>query len=936
MYRAVARILRGDVACVIAGAGILAFVVTTNAEKLVRGTASVGTPEVIESTVNMDRTGQPTRPDNEPDWRLAIPRPQSSGGSASGGIAGGDPATSQSAGFELGEGFAVGYIDAQVGWTAGTGSLTEPHVETANPSPGDQHLRIGHDTKVGAGALIQAFSPNMGTFTNTSAVVSMNLYLTGVTTRDYQVIPQNPTEGLVVTRVEFRRTLNAIRVLDDIGAGGAFIDTGATWIPDTYVPLSIDLNATLGTVTISYNNVVIYTMVTLPFGTAVEEVVLRGTNGGGATPGHADIDLYDVDGGPLPIGACCNFDGMSGCDLLSLEACNTAGGTYLGNDSVCLDCPMGACCNSDGMDGCVVITPEECAGIADAFYFGDATVCDDCPAVPDACGPGAGDCLVAHAGPGCDDVECCALVCDAIPTCCIAAFGWDAGCAAAAIDTFCVPDPACGVPGTGSCTDGNSTPFCDDTCGVDGPCPGCCDTVCAVDPFCCDTEWDVLCDGEALDLCGCKPGEGPPNDDCIDATEVFVGPAVGVATFCGTPGGPDHLTCNDGFVTGLGIDVWFFHNATFDGALNIIPTPDDDATWNTQMAIYEGCDCGSLSDPPLVCGPIDGTATVTVVNGNCYLIRLGGTFDGATGSGLLQLAAVPDACLDATNNCLESAGTTGCSDLSCCAVVCLADPDCCTVAWDQACADAAQLSCAPLPCPALDTAGANVEENEICGLDTNGGCNSDPAMFTEIVSGDVIHGTAWADLASRDTDWHRLTIDPAADVNLDGTVDIHFSVISEMPVVSFLIRDLDPTCLGTTDGPGTTAYSQSCICINPGVGNVAVTDVIYVFVGAADIGGNPIFEGYPCGVGAGPVFGNNYLLSVDVTDNGEPSPQECGVTATPCPYDCEAVPNGEVGINDFLDLLGQWAQVDSSCDIDGGGVGINDFLGLLANWGPCP
>ena len=43
-----------------------------------------------------------------------------------------------------------------------------------------------------------------------------------------------------------------------------------------------------------------------------------------------------------------------------------------------------------------------------------------------------------------------------------------------------------------------------------------------------------------------------------------------------------------------------------------------------------------------------------------------------------------------------------------------------------------------------------------------------------------------------------------------------------------------------------------------------------------------------------------------------------------------------MGIVDFLALLAQWGQIDSSCDIDGGGVGITDFLDLLANWGPCP
>ena len=173
---------------------------------------------------------------------------------------------------------------------------------------------------------------------------------------------------------------------------------------------------------------------------------------------------------------------------------------------------------------------------------------------------------------------------------------------------------------------------------------------------------------------------------------------------------------------------------------------------------------------------------------------------------------------------------------------------------------------------------------------------------------------------------------------MDGMVDVYYSVVSELPIVSFLIRDLDPTC-----GPGgtdpdlvsTTGYGQSCACVNPGVGTVNITDAIYVFAGTGESTGTSIFDGFPCGVGP-PIFGNNYLLSVDVTDNGDPSPQECGVAVTPCPWDCQAVPDGEVGINDFLDLLGQWTMIDTSCDFDGGGVGINDFLDLLGHWGPCP
>ena len=56
-----------------------------------------------------------------------------------------------------------------------------------------------------------------------------------------------------------------------------------------------------------------------------------------------------------------------------------------------------------------------------------------------------------------------------------------------------------------------------------------------------------------------------------------------------------------------------------------------------------------------------------------------------------------------------------------------------------------------------------------------------------------------------------------------------------------------------------------------------------------------------------------------------------------CPWDCQVVPDGNVGINDFLDLLGQWTQIGAACDFGEGppGVGVEDFLALLGNWGPC-
>ena len=48
--------------------------------------------------------------------------------------------------------------------------------------------------------------------------------------------------------------------------------------------------------------------------------------------------------------------------------------------------------------------------------------------------------------------------------------------------------------------------------------------------------------------------------------------------------------------------------------------------------------------------------------------------------------------------------------------------------------------------------------------------------------------------------------------------------------------------------------------------------------------------------------------------------------------------SGDVGINDFLDLLAAWGpNPGHPADFNGDDiVGITDFLLLLANWGACP
>ncbi len=52
-----------------------------------------------------------------------------------------------------------------------------------------------------------------------------------------------------------------------------------------------------------------------------------------------------------------------------------------------------------------------------------------------------------------------------------------------------------------------------------------------------------------------------------------------------------------------------------------------------------------------------------------------------------------------------------------------------------------------------------------------------------------------------------------------------------------------------------------------------------------------------------------------------------------CPWDLDG--DGEVGIGDFLIMIGAWGT--PAGDVDGDGdTGITDFLALIGHWGPCP
>lgn len=106
--------------------------------------------------------------------------------------------------------------------------------------------------------------------------------------------------------------------------------------------------------------------------------------------------------------------------------------------------------------------------------------------------PRAHDCCTLGAA-GCETTSIESCVCAIDPFCC--STQWDAACVQEAVEcgADCGDVPTCGQPSAGACLRAHSTPFCDDA--------DCCVSICFIDPFCCEEQWDELCAEEAFSVC---------------------------------------------------------------------------------------------------------------------------------------------------------------------------------------------------------------------------------------------------------------------------------------------------------------------------------------------------------------------------------------------------------------------------------------------------
>ncbi|MHC5001649.1 MAG: hypothetical protein ACYTJ0_00860 [Planctomycetota bacterium] len=164
------------------------------------------------------------------------------------------------------------------------------------------------------------------------------------------------------------------------------------------------------------------------------------------------------------------------------------------------------------------------------------------------------------------------------------------------------------------------------------------------------------------------------NDACIDAVEISNG-LNAFSTLQATTDGPAHPECEvegDGGQTGN--DIWYLYTADCGAEMGVlrITTCEDlggSADYDSDLVVYDpslvkGPVCDSLESAILGCNDDDSvnpcgtqpdyhsTLTVPVVDGQQYLIRVGGFGPGVTGTGELLvecLAATDDICEFATD-----------------------------------------------------------------------------------------------------------------------------------------------------------------------------------------------------------------------------------------------------------------------------------------------
>ncbi len=179
------------------------------------------------------------------------------------------------------------------------------------------------------------------------------------------------------------------------------------------------------------------------------------------------------------------------------------------------------------------LQPNDEPGIGTNNEQGTGTMSIFCESQVDrglnACNSSVGDCFSAHAGRGCQDATTCTNVFAVDPYC--GDTSWDGLCAQKA-DGIVNGFPTCSAT-SGSCLTGKATPGCDDS--------ACCQSICESDPFCCLTQWDDVCASDTGEICGLFASCSTSTESC---NTVHATPGCNNTSCCSMVCAIDPMCCN--------------------------------------------------------------------------------------------------------------------------------------------------------------------------------------------------------------------------------------------------------------------------------------------------------------------------------------------------------------------------------------------------------
>jgi hypothetical protein len=396
---------------------------------------------------------------------------------------------------------------------------------------------------------------------------------------------------------------------------------------------------------------------------------------------------------------------------------------------------LSATCASD-CDKAALCADVECGAVQCNTFLvscggcGAGNVCEQGQCVPlviDNC-PGGASCIEANDDPGCQDAQCCTLVCQQDAFCCD--IEWDEPCAKLAV-AQCPKTCGDGVCDPAIAEDCNS---CATDCGCvpgQGCAAGQC-VPCTQAQFCQGVECGAVICGQNLVQCGvCANGGACADNKCF--LEGTCAPAADLV--CGQTVLGDNsvvaskiqkYACTTGFADAG--DVAFRFLAVSD---DVVEVRYAEGSSPFALLLLEG-ECAGAA-----CTQISaGSAKFSVSAGETVYVMVDGvvahegpfalettcasqcskeTACGAASCGIVQCGGSKVSCgacgagekceagecvatgvslnCPAPGSCLAPHGAPGCDEAQCCTLVCDADSFCCEVEWDEFCVTAAEEQC---------------------------------------------------------------------------------------------------------------------------------------------------------------------------------------------------------------------------------------------------